>query len=149
MRQARFARWTLLGGGAGFGIQSVAGHPDDIDVGVITAPVDDGAVREVVDVVRAGGKTLLFAHTLRGAGCELDLSAICVDEKDLIGSYSSDFTVQREVARLVFSRRLDVRPLITHMLPLEQISEGVRRAACPTPGTLKIMILATTGLSKR
>jgi hypothetical protein len=43
-----------------------------------------------------------------------------VDEKDLLGSYSSDFTLQREVARLVFSRQLDVRQLISHSFPLEQ-----------------------------
>jgi len=43
-----------------------------------------------------------------------------VDEKDLLGSYSADFTLQGEVARLVFSRQLDVRRLITHRFTLSE-----------------------------
>ncbi len=70
----------------------------------------------------------------------LDFSSICLDEKDLIGSYSSDFTLQAEVARLVFSRRLDVRPLISHRFPLEQTAQAVALAAHPTPDSLKIVV---------
>ena len=75
-------------------------------------------------------------------GSSLDFSSICLDEKDLIGSYSSDFTLQREVARLVFSRQLDVRKLITHRFPLEQTAAAVALAASPTPASLKILVRA-------
>jgi L-iditol 2-dehydrogenase len=71
---------------------------------------------------------------------QLDLASICLDEKDLIGSYSSDFTLQDEVARLVFSRQLDVRRLITHRFPLEQTAVAVQLAARPTPDSLKILV---------
>jgi L-iditol 2-dehydrogenase len=70
----------------------------------------------------------------------VDLSAICVDEKDLIGSYSADFTLQKEVARLVFSRQLDVRTLITHRFPLEKTAEAIALASHPTPDSLKVII---------
>ena len=70
----------------------------------------------------------------------LDYSSICLDEKDLLGSYSSDFTLQREVARLVFSRQLDVRRLITHHFPLEQTAAAVQLAAHPTENSLKIVV---------
>jgi L-iditol 2-dehydrogenase len=59
----------------------------------------------------------------------------------LIGSYSSDFTLQAEVARLVFSRRLDVRPLITDRFPLAGTASAIRLAAHPTPQSLKIMVI--------
>jgi L-iditol 2-dehydrogenase len=72
--------------------------------------------------------------------CPLDFSSICLDEKDLIGSYSSDFTLQAEVARLVFSRRLDVRPLVSHYFPLEQTAAAVALAARPTADSLKILV---------
>ena len=72
----------------------------------------------------------------------LDLSSICLDEKDLLGSYSSDFTLQREVARLVFSRQLDVRDLISHFFPLEQTAAAVRLATKPTEDSLKILVAA-------
>ena len=83
---------------------------------------------------------LLFAHTKRGDTEPIDLATVCVDEKDLIGSYSSDFTLQGEVAELVFSRRLDVRPLITHRFPLNATRDAVALAAQPTPESLKVVV---------
>ena len=83
---------------------------------------------------------MLFAHTRRGSPSQIDLSTVCVDEKDMIGSYSSDFTLQPEVARLVFSRKLDVRGLITHEFPMEQTAAAIELAAHPKPESLKVMV---------
>jgi L-iditol 2-dehydrogenase len=110
-----------------------------LDAAVIAVP-SAAALQQAMSLVRGGGKVLLFAHTRRGDVEPVDLSTVCVDEKDLIGSYSSDFTLQREVARLVFRRQLDVRPLITHRFPLEQTAEAVALAAKPTPESLKIVV---------
>lgn len=110
-----------------------------LDAAVITAP-SDTAVLQSQAALRGGGTTLLFAHTVRGRPTPIDLGVVCVDEKTLTGSYSSDFTLQREVARLVFSRKLDVRPLITHRFPLEQTADAIALAANPTPDSLKIMV---------
>jgi len=74
---------------------------------------------------------------------QLDLASICLDEKDLIGSYSSDFTLQAEVARLVFSRRLDVRRLITHYFPLAETASAVALAAQPNADSLKVVVRVT------
>jgi L-iditol 2-dehydrogenase len=128
--------------------------PHQLDAAIIAVPSDD-AVTQALQLVRGGGQVLLFAHTKRaltpslshpmgegrGEGFQLDLSSICLDEKDLIGSYSSDFTLQHEAARLVFSRRLDVRPLISHRFPLEQTAAAIGVAANPTPGSLKILVV--------
>ena len=65
---------------------------------------------------------------------------MCVDEKDLIGSYSSDFRLQAEVAQLVFSRRLDAHRLITHRFPLAQTSAAIELASHPTAESLKIVV---------
>jgi L-iditol 2-dehydrogenase len=140
-----------------------------IDAAIIAVP-SDAAVQQALQLVRGAGKILLFAHTKRSSltrpadtlphpmgegrgeggfnsqlstfNFQLDLASICLDEKDLIGSYSSDFTLQREVARLVFSRRLDVRPLITHRFPLAETSAAIALAARPMPDSLKIMVTA-------
>jgi L-iditol 2-dehydrogenase len=135
---------------------------DSVDAAIIAVP-SDAAVQQALQLVRGGGQVLLFAHTKRTGRAELplrqaarqrvpadhslqpsafslDLASICLDEKDLIGSYSSDFTLQAEVARLVFSRRLDVRPLITHCFPLEQTADAVALASHPTAGSLKILV---------
>jgi L-iditol 2-dehydrogenase len=111
-----------------------------VDAAVIAVP-SDAVVRQAQRVVRGGGQVLLFAHTKRGEETAIDLSTICVDEKQLIGSYSSDFQLQNEVAELVFSRKLDTRKLITHTFPLERAAEAVALAAKPGPNALKVMVM--------
>jgi L-iditol 2-dehydrogenase len=115
-----------------------------MDGAVVAVPLD-AVVTQAQDLVRGAGRVLLFAHTRRGVKTELDLSAICVDEKALVGSYSSDVTLQKEVARLVFSRKLDVRNLITHEFPLGQTSAAVELAAHPKANSLKIMVVHGRG----
>jgi L-iditol 2-dehydrogenase len=138
-----------------------------LDAAIIAVPSDD-ALKQALQLVRGGGQILLFAHTKRAeagsrkleagdqmtevrhptsdirhpsAGlCPLDLASICLDEKDLIGSYSADFTIQREAARLVFSRQLDVRKLITHRFPLAETADAIRLASKPTEHSLKILV---------
>jgi L-iditol 2-dehydrogenase len=110
-----------------------------LDAAVIAVP-SDAVVRQAQDLLRGGGKLLLFAHTKRGDETALDLSKVCVDEKQLLGSYSSDFTLQKEVAELVFSRKLDARKLITHTYPLDRAAEAVALAARPTPQSLKVIV---------
>ena len=126
-----------------------------LDAAIIAVPSDD-AVTQALRLVRGGGQVLLFAHTKRISNSELrtpnskfavphspfslDLASVCLDEKDLIGSYSADFTIQQEAGRLVFSRRLDVRPLITHRFPLDQTADAVQLASHPTPQSLKIIV---------
>ncbi len=110
-----------------------------LDAAIIAVPAD-AAVQQALSLIRSAGQVLLFAHTKRGAVAPVDLSSICADEKDLLGSYSADFTLQPAVARLVFSRRLDVRPLITHSFPLVETAAAVALAARPQPDSLKIVV---------
>src|SRR5215470_18557907 len=115
-----------------------------LDAAVIAVPSDD-VVREAQSLLRGGGQLLLFSHTRRGEQTELDLATICVDEKDLVGSYSADVLLQPEVAKLVFSRRLDVRPLITHQFPLDQTAAAIELASHPTAESLKIVVSQLLG----
>jgi L-iditol 2-dehydrogenase len=110
-----------------------------LDAAVLAVPSNE-AVRQAQNLLRGGGHLLLFAHTKRGEEMPIDLSTICVDEKQLIGSYSSDFLLQKEVADLVFTRKLDVRKLITHTLELAQTADAVALAAKAMPGALKIVV---------
>ena len=112
-----------------------------LDAAIVTAPSDE-AVRTAHRLVRGGGAVLVFAHTKRGAEFNFDLSGVCVDEKDLLGSYSADFTLQAEVSQLVFTRQLDVRRLITHRLPLPDGPGAIALAAKPAENSLKIVVTA-------
>lgn len=115
-----------------------------LDAAIIAVPSDD-AVLDAEHRVRGGGQILLFAHTRRGNKTPLDLSSICVDEKDFVGSYSSDVTLQREVARLVFSRKIDMRRLVTHSFPLLEAASAIRLASHPMPDSMKILVEASAG----
>ncbi len=118
-------------------------HDRGLDAAVI-AVSSDAVVREAQQLVRGGGQVLLFSHTRRGAETSLDLATICVDEKDLVGSYSADFLLQREVARLVFSRKLDARRLITHQFPLTETAAAIALAARPTVDSLKVVVIPSS-----
>jgi L-iditol 2-dehydrogenase len=111
-----------------------------LDAAVIAVP-SNSVVQEAQLLVRGGGQVLLFSHTKRGDTAEIDLASVCVDEKDLIGSYSADFLLQKEVARLVFGRSLDVRKLVTHQFPLEKTAEAIEVAATPSANSLKVIVV--------
>jgi L-iditol 2-dehydrogenase len=134
------ARETLLADDARFAekIQRLT-RGRGLDAAIIAVPSDD-VVRQAQGLVRGAGQILIFAHTRRGSAASLDLASVCVDERDLIGSYSADFTLQQAVADLVFSRKFDVRPLITDRFPLELTAQAVARAANPTPESLKVLV---------
>jgi L-iditol 2-dehydrogenase len=115
-----------------------------LDAAVIAVP-SDAVVHEAQSLVRGAGQVLLFSHTRRGAETSVDLATVCMDEKDLIGSYSSDFLLQKEVARLVFSRKLDARRLITHQFPLAQTAAAIELASHPTAESLKVVVVQGSG----
>jgi L-iditol 2-dehydrogenase len=115
-------------------------HGRGLDSAVIAVP-SDAVARQAQELVRGAGQVLLFSHTRRGDQTPLDLATVCVDEKDLIGSYSSDFRLQAEVARLVFTRKVDARRLITHRFPLGQTAAAIELASHPTAESLKVVVV--------
>jgi L-iditol 2-dehydrogenase len=111
----------------------------DFDAVIVTVPAD-GAVKRGFERARGGGSVLLFGHTTRGKTSALDFSRVCVEEKTLLGSYSADFSLQSEVAELVFSRKLDLRPLITHRYPLEKAAEAIDLVRRAEARSLKVVV---------
>ena len=109
------------------------------DLAIVAVPRTD-VISQAFAVVRPAGKILRFAQTRLDDWMQVDAGAVCMQEKALIGAYSSDITLQDECAELIFSRRVGVRPLISHRLPLEQIGEAISLAANPTETSLKIVV---------
>jgi L-iditol 2-dehydrogenase len=109
------------------------------DLVVVAVPRTD-VVAEAFALVRPAGKILLFAHTRLDDWMQVDAGAVCMQEKALIGAYSSDITLQDECAELIFARQVDVRPLISHHLPLTEIARAIDLAAHPTETSLKIVV---------
>lgn len=106
----------------------------------VVAVANSAVVAQASESVRPGGKVLLFAQTRLGDSLTVDAGAICMLEKDLIGSYSSDISIQDQAADLVFRRAINVRDLVTHCFPLEEIDAALAMAASPRDNSLKIMV---------
>jgi L-iditol 2-dehydrogenase len=138
------AKWTMNLSKKNASETKLVKQAGSFDAAIIAVPSDE-AVRQSLELIRGGGQVLLFANTKRAAKpgdfYPLDLASICLDEKDLIGSYSADFTIQDEVARIIFSRQFDMRKLITHRFPLEKTAEAVALASHPTEDSLKIVVV--------
>jgi L-iditol 2-dehydrogenase len=111
------------------------------DLAIVTA-ANNAVIPMAFKAVRPGGKVLLFAQTRLGDPLQVDAGAICMLEKDLIGSYSADITLQEEAAKLVFGRMLNVADLITHAFPLEKVNEALAIASAPRENSLKVMVHA-------
>jgi len=109
------------------------------DAAVLAVP-SEPAFQQALASLRPGGKVLLFAHTRKGDALSLDAGAVCVDEKTVLGSYSSSVDLNAETARLVFSKRVRVAPLVTHRFPLERIKDAFALAARPLAASLKVVV---------
>jgi L-iditol 2-dehydrogenase len=73
---------------------------------------------------------------------------VCVDEKTLLGSYSSSFPILDEVTGLVlggYRNGFDLTQLISHRFQLEQAVEAIEIASHPQAGSMKIMIEPVSG----
>ena len=110
------------------------------DVIIVAVPVVTSVVNWIFSLLRPGGKVLLFANTRLNDPIEVDAGAICMQEKTLLGSYSSDIHLQETAARLIFERRIDVASLVSHRFPLSEINEAFGYASHPRDNSLKIMV---------
>ena len=114
---------------------------------VILADGGNALIRTAMDAARPGGKVMLFAQTQHGEAT-IDPAAVCVDEKTLLGSYSSSFPILDEVTSLVFDgyrNGFDLTQLISHRFPLEQAVEAIEIASHPQPDSMKIMVEPVVG----
>jgi L-iditol 2-dehydrogenase len=103
----------------------------------------DALIQTAMDAIRPGGRVMLFASTQHGE-TPFDPAAVCMDEKTLMGSYSSSVAINDDVAELVFSgyrdKSFDLTRLISHRFRLEDAVAAIDLASHPQPGSMKIVI---------
>ena len=114
------------------------------DVAMVAVSAD-ALIRTAMEAIRPGGRVMLFAATQHGeAG--FDPAAVCMDEKTLMGSYSSSVALNDEVAQLVFAGyrdgSFDLTRLISHRFPLEDAPAAIELASHPQASSMKIVIKA-------
>jgi L-iditol 2-dehydrogenase len=114
---------------------------------VILAVGGNALIKTAMDAVRPGGRVMLFAQTQHGEAT-IDPGAVCMDEKTLMGSYSSSFEILDEVTDLAFvgyRNGFDLTQLISHRFPLEQAVEAIEIASHPKADSMKIMLEPVAG----
>ncbi|HZR55954.1 MAG TPA: zinc-dependent dehydrogenase [Terriglobales bacterium] len=105
----------------------------------ILAVGGNSLIKTAMDAVRPGGRVLLFAQTVRSEAA-IDPSAVCVDEKTLIGSYSASVDLQEASVQFVMNREMNLERLISHSFALSDGLEALRLAAHPQADSMKIVI---------
>ncbi len=114
---------------------------------VVLAVAGTALIRTAMDAARPGGKVMLFAQTQHGEAT-IDPAAVCMDEKTLLGSYSSSFGILDEVTALVFGgyrSGFDLTQLISHRFPIEEAVAAIDVASHPKADSMKIMIEPVLG----
>jgi L-iditol 2-dehydrogenase len=120
--------------------EATEGRGADVAMAAVGA---DALIGTAMQAIRAGGRVMLFASTQHGEA-PFDPAAVCMDEKTLMGSYSSSVTINDEVARLVFEGyrdgSFDLTRLISHRFSLEDAVAAIDLASHPEAGSMKIAI---------
>ncbi|MBS1815803.1 MAG: zinc-dependent dehydrogenase [Acidobacteria bacterium] len=109
----------------------------------LVAVAADKLIQQAMDAIRPGGRVCLFAST-QHATAPFDPAAVCMDEKTLMGSYSSSVAIQDEAIQAVFDGyrdgTFDLTKLISHRFALKDAVEAIHLASNPQPDSMKIVI---------
>ncbi len=109
-----------------------------VDLTLIAAPGEQ-AFSQGLDCTRPGGK-ILFSSELPNIGISINTNILQRREVDLMGSHGADYKLQEMACDFVFNQRIQVEQLVSHIYPLEQLSEAIERLTNFTPGTFKVLI---------
>lgn len=107
---------------------------------VLVAVAHPSVVVDALAAARPGGRVLLFAANDPVTKIEFPASAVGIDEKEILGSYSAAADIQDEAADLVLRKKLPVMEIVSHRFPLDRIQEALELAAHPTAESFKILI---------
>jgi 2-desacetyl-2-hydroxyethyl bacteriochlorophyllide A dehydrogenase len=99
-------------------VQEITGIGADIAIEVVGSQV-----AAALDVIRKGGKVLLFGINMKAAPT-ISPSAITVKEAQIMGTWLANASFPRAV-EILEKGIIDLAPLITHRFPLEKTAEAI------------------------
>ena len=110
------------------------------DIVIVTAP-NAQAVEDSVQMVRRGGRILLFAPTQPDQYARLSPHRLFFSEITVVPSYSVSHVETRKALQLISSGKLKAKELITHRFPLSQTKEAFQTAA-KSKECLKVVVVS-------
>lgn len=110
-------------------IDVVKKETDDRGVDVVIEAVGSGkTILQAVKVVSDGGKVLFFGVAPEDVLIDISPFEVYRRELTLLGSFVNPFTMDRAVS-LISTRRINLYPLISEIIPLRDIEEGIEIAS--------------------
>lgn len=110
-----------------------------VDVIVIAAGVSS-LVSDAVNMVRRAGRIIVFSGFDKNKLVTLDASRFFKDELSIIGTYSVTPYEFPEALDLLEKRKLNTDEMITHVFPLDKLSEAIDLSTDPKQSVLKVII---------
>lgn len=104
------------------------------------------AVAQALDLVRPGGRVMISGGGIRGGiTANIDTYKIIVKELDVFGEISHVWTSWNTAIKLVANKRVNLKPLLSDIYPLEAWEEGFREAA----GSDRVLRVALSPAGRR
>jgi len=119
---------------------SILGATDEKGVDkIIVSSASSKAIESSLQLVRKGGKILLFGIPSEGSYVNLDTSYLFIREISLVPSYSTTETEIKAALQMMASKKIDLSEMITHRFQLGDITEAFRTAE-DAQSSLKVMV---------
>jgi L-iditol 2-dehydrogenase len=109
------------------------------DIVAVTAPNLE-AYKTGLNVCRRGGKLLVFAPTIPGKYMQISPKELFFTEVQIIPSYSTSHVETRAALKLIESKRLRLKDLITHKFELKETAKAFK-TALKSKESLKVIVL--------
>jgi L-iditol 2-dehydrogenase len=96
--------------------------------GVVTAVGSPTVIEQAVKLVRRNGVLNIFGGCPPGSAIKVDPNIVHYNELTLTGTIGGSLKMFKECLSLIGNHQVDVKPLITHRFPLDQINEAFKVA---------------------
>lgn len=92
------------------------GRGVDVAIEVVGSP---SAAKTALDIVRRGGRVNMFGINKPNVNLEIDAFRLTRYQLEVVGSFIDQFTFPAAI-QMLSDRKVDVRPLITHVFPIKE-----------------------------
>ncbi|MCP6629129.1 hypothetical protein NL507_28410, partial [Klebsiella pneumoniae] len=99
-------------------------------------------VSQAVNLVRRGGRIVVFSPFDKNPVVEIDAGRLFRDEISIVGTYSLTPYEMKEAIEIVEKDKINTKDMITHTWPLSRIPEAIEFASNPDNDVLKVIIKA-------
>lgn len=101
--------------------QLTGGYGADVVIEAIGSPV---TWEQALKLARKGGRVLEFGGSPPGTEIRVNTEMLHYGERSIIGAFHATPTHFKKALSLIASRTIDVRPLVTRKMPLDEIREA-------------------------